>query len=96
MYSPLIESVILEMPEFEPHYLLTIDRQNNTDTMELKVEVREDCYSDEINKMLALKKKLTSRLQSVLGLGVNVKLVEPRSIERSVGKAKRVIDNRKL
>ena len=53
-------------------------------------------YSDEINKMLALKKKLGARLQSVLGLGVNVKLVEPRSIERSVGKAKRVIDNRKL
>ena len=64
--------------------------------MELKVEVREDAYSDEINKMLALKKKLASRLQSVLGLGVDVKLVEPRSIERSVGKAKRVIDNRKL
>ena len=96
VFPTQIESVILEMPEFEPHYLLTIDRQNNTDTMELKVEVREDCYSDEINKMLALKKKLTSRLQSVLGLGVNVKLVEPRSIERSVGKAKRVIDNRKL
>ena len=46
--------------------------------------------------LLALKKKLTGRLQSVLGLGVDVKLVEPRSIERSVGKAKRVIDNRKL
>ena len=46
--------------------------------------------------MLALKKKLAGRLQSVLGLGVNVKLVEPRSIERSVGKAKRVIDNRKI
>ena len=52
--------------------------------------------SDEINKMLALKKKLAGRLQSVLGLGVDVRLVEPRSIERSVGKAKRVIDNRKL
>ena len=75
---------------------MTIARKNNTDTMELKVEVRPDYYSDEINKMLALKKKLTGRLQSVLGLGVDVKLVEPRSIERSVGKAKRVIDNRKL
>ena len=64
--------------------------------MDLKLESRTDLYSDEINKMLALKKKLTARLQSVLGLGVNVKIVEPRSIERSVGKAKRVIDNRKL
>lgn len=96
VFPTQIESVILEMPEFEPHYLLTIDRVNNTDRMELKVEVRSDFYSDEINKMLALKKKLVGRLQSVLGLGVDVKLVEPRSIERSTGKAKRVIDNRKL
>lgn len=96
VFPSQIETVILEHEEFEPHYLLTIDRVNNTDKMELKVEVRSEFYSDEINKMIALKKKLTSRLQSVLGLGVDVKLVEPRSIERSVGKAKRVIDNRKL
>lgn len=96
VFPSQIESVILELPEFEPHYLLTVDRVNNTDTIELKVEVRQDCYSDEIKKMLELKKKLSVRLQSVLGLGVNVKLVEPRSIERSVGKAKRVVDNRRL
>ncbi|MCD7899187.1 MAG: phenylacetate--CoA ligase [Bacteroides sp.] len=96
VFPTQIESVILELPEFEPHYLLTVDRINNTDRMELKVEVRPDYYSDEINKMLNLKKKLISRLQSVLGLGVDVKLVEPRSIERSTGKAKRVIDNRKF
>ena len=96
VFPTQIESVILEMKEFEPHFLLTVGRENNTDTMELKVEVREECYSDEINVMTALKKKLVDRLRSVLGLGVSVKLVEPRSIERSVGKAKRVIDNRKL
>jgi phenylacetate-CoA ligase len=96
VFPTQIESVILEMQEFEPHFLLTVGRENNTDTMELKVEVREDFYSDEINVMTAMKKKLVDRLRSVLGLGVNVKLVEPHSIERSVGKAKRVIDNRKL
>jgi phenylacetate-CoA ligase len=96
VFPTQIESVILEMKEFEPHFLLTVGRENNTDTMELKVEVREEYYSDEINAMLVLKKKLIGRLRSVLGLGVDVKLVEPRSIERSVGKAKRVIDNRKL
>ena len=96
VFPTQIESVILEMAEFEPHYLLIVDRKNNTDTMELQVEVRPEYYSDEINKMLALKKKLAGRLQSVLGLGVDVRLVEPRSIERSVGKAKRVIDKRKL
>jgi phenylacetate-CoA ligase len=60
------------------------------------VEVREEYYSDEINVMIDLRKKIVGRLRSVLGLGVDVKLVEPRSIERSVGKNKRVIDNRKL
>lgn len=96
VFPTQIESVILEMPEFEPHYLLTVDRVHNTDTMELKVEVNPACYSDEINKMVALKNRLRARLQSVLGLGVDVKLVEPRSIERSTGKAKRVIDNRNI
>ena len=96
VFPSQVESVILELEEFEPHYMLIVDRKNNLDTLEVQVEVREQFYSDEINKMLALKKKLGGRLQSVLGLGVNVKLVEPRSIERSVGKAKRVIDNRKM
>lgn len=96
VFPTQIESVILELEEFEPHYLLIVDRKNNTDTMELQVEVREQFYSDEMKQMLILKKKLTARLQSVLGLGVDVKLVEPRTIERSTGKAKRVIDNRKL
>jgi phenylacetate-CoA ligase len=88
--------VRFELRHFENDRLDLVDRKNNTDTMELQVEVRPEYYSDEINKMLALKKKLVARLQSVLGLGVDVRLVEPRSIERSVGKAKRVIDNRKL
>lgn len=94
VFPTQIEAVILEMPEFEPQYLLTVDRVNNTDTMELKVEVRPEFYSDEINKMVALKKKMAGRLQSVLGLGVDVRIVEPKSIERSTGKAKRVIDKR--
>ena len=96
VFPTQIESVMLEMPEFEPHYLLIVDRVNNTDTMELQVEVRPEYYTDEITKMMAMQKRLYARLQSVLGLSVNVRLVEPRSIERSTGKAKRVIDKRKL
>ncbi len=96
VFPTQIESVMLEMPEFEPHYLLIVDRVNNTDTMELQVEVRPEYYTDEISKMMAMQKRLYARLQSVLGLSVNVRLVEPRSIERSTGKAKRVIDKRKL
>ena len=96
VFPTQIESVMLEMPEFEPHYQLIVDRVNNTDTMELQVEVRPEFYSDEIKKMMDMKKRLTARLQSVLGLSVDVKLVEPRSIERSTGKAKRVVDKRKV
>lgn len=96
VFPSQVESVILELNEFEPHYLLIVDRINNTDTLQIQVEVRPEFYSDEMNKMIALKKKITHRLQSVLGISPDVKIVEPRSIERSQGKAKRVIDNRKL
>ena len=96
VFPSQVESVILELEEFEPHYLLIVDRINNTDTFEVQVEVREQYFSDEMSKMIALKKKISHRLQTVLGIAPDVKLVEPRSIERSQGKAKRVIDHRKL
>ena len=96
VFPSQVESVILEMEEFEPHYLLVVDRVNNTDTLEVQVELRAEFYTDEMNKMIALKKKIAHNLQSVLGISPAIKIVEPRSIERSQGKAKRVIDNRKL
>ncbi len=96
VFPSQIESVILDMEEFEPHYLLIIDRQNNLDLLEVHVEVRDGYYSDEISKMLALKKKISDRLQSLLGLKADIKLVEPNSIKRSEGKAQRVIDKRNL
>ncbi|MDR1859555.1 MAG: phenylacetate--CoA ligase [Bacteroidales bacterium] len=96
VFPSQVESVICELPELEPHYLLVVDRVNNLDTLEVQVEVNEKFYSDEMTKMLELKKRITHRLQSVLGITPDVKLVEPRSIERSQGKAKRVNDKRKL
>ena len=69
VFPTQIESVILEMEEFEPHYLLIVDRKNNTDTMELQVEVRPEYYSDEINKMLALKKKIGRSSSKCPGTG---------------------------
>jgi len=94
VFPSQIESVILEMEEFEPHYMLIIDRINNLDILEVQVEVRDGFYSDEITKMLALKKKIAQRLQSVLGISADIKLVEPFSIKRSEGKAQRVLDKR--
>ena len=96
VFPSQVESVLLEMPEFEPHYLIVVDRVNNTDTFQIQVEVRPDYYSDEMNKMIALKKKIAARMQSVIGIQPDIKIVEPRSLERSMGKAKHVIDNRKL
>ena len=96
VFPTQIESVILSLKEFEPHYFLTVDRVNNTDVTELKVEVKEEYFADEMAQMVRLQQKLDNELRSVIGLGFNVKLVEPKSIERSTGKAKHVQDNRQL
>jgi len=96
VFPSQVESVILTLEEFEPHYFITVDRVNNVDTFQVQVELRPQYYSDEMSKILALKKKITSHMQSVIGIQPEIKIVEPRSLERSQGKAKHVIDNRKL
>lgn len=96
VFPSQVESVILELDEFCPHYMLVVDRKGTLDTLEIQVEMREEYYSDEISKIQALRTKLTHRLQSVLGLGAEVKIVEPQTIARSEGKAQRVIDKRVL
>jgi phenylacetate-CoA ligase len=96
VFPSQIEDVILKQKEFEPHYLLIVDRVNNTDTSELKVEVKEEYFTDDMATMVGLQKKLEGELRSVIGIGFKVRLVEPKGIERSTGKAKRVIDNRQI
>ena len=96
VFPSQIEDVILKQEEFEPHFFLTVDRVNNTDTSELKVEVKEEYFTDDMATMVGLQKKLEGELRSVIGLGFKVKLVEPKAIERSEGKAKRVNDKRKF
>ena len=96
VFPSQVESVILEMNEFEPQYLLVVERKGNLDTLQVQVEVRKDYFSDDIGRMLAMKKRLADRLKSVLSIAADVKLMEPNSIARSEGKSKRVIDNRVL
>ena len=96
VFPSQIEAVILTQPEFEPHFMLVVDRINNTDTSELRVEVKEDYFTDDMATMVGLQKKLELELRSVIGLGFKVRLVEPKGIERSTGKARRVIDKRVL
>lgn len=96
VFPSQIESVLLELSETEPHYLLIIEREETLDVVNLLVEVQEQFFSDEIKQLETLRKKLTDKIQSTLGISVRVKLVEPKTIERTAGKAKRVIDNRKI
>lgn len=96
VFPSQIESVLLEMSETEPHYQLIVERDGSLDVLKLLVEVQEQFFSDEIRELETLRKKITNNIQGTLGISVNVKLVEPRTIERTAGKAKRVIDNRKI
>ena len=96
LFPSQVESVLLEMSEIKPHYLLIVDRVNNLDTLELKVEVDEAFFQDKISQLESLRQKLQNNLENALGLGLKVTLVEPKIIERSEGKSKRVIDKRKF
>jgi phenylacetate-CoA ligase len=96
IFPSQIESVLLNMGETKPHYLLIVDRINNLDTLEVWVEVDEIFFSDEIKRLESLSAKIKHQIESTLGISVKVKLVEPKTIERSEGKSKRVIDKRKL
>ncbi len=96
VFPSQIESVILQLPEFEPQYLLVVTRENNRDNLEVQVELKEEYYSDEINKTIEMRDRLARRLQSVLSISADVKIVSPNTLERSVGKSKRVIDKRVL
>lgn len=94
VFPSQIESALLELGETTPHYLLIVDRVNNLDTLEVQVEVEERFFSDEIKELEKLTKKIVTAIQHAIGLAVKVKLVAPKTIERSMGKAKHVIDNR--
>jgi phenylacetate-CoA ligase len=96
LFPSQVETVLLDMSGIKPHYLLIVDRVNNLDTLELKVEVDEAFFLDKISQLESLSKKLRDTLESALGLSIKVTLVEPKMIERSEGKSKRVIDKRKF
>lgn len=97
VFPTQVEEALLGMGgAVAPHYLMVVDRKDNMDRLTVLVEVDEELFSDEIRKLDALKAKVGAVLKQALGIAVNVKLVEPKTIERSEGKAKRVIDKRDL
>jgi phenylacetate-CoA ligase len=98
VFPSQIESVLLDVEGVEPHYLIVVDRQHafKSDELEIWVEVSEDVFSDEMQKMERLEKRLRSEMDSVLGISARIKLVEPKTIARTEGKARRVVDRSEL
>ncbi len=96
VFPSQIEGVLTEIEGTEPHYQIIVSREGALDSIEVQVEVNERYFSDEIRKLEALEKRIKSEIGTVLGISVAVKLVEPRTIPRSEGKAKRVVDTRTL
>jgi phenylacetate-CoA ligase len=96
VFPSQIESVLMNVEGVEPHYLLTVDRQGNLDTLEVQVEVNEKGFSDEVKDLQVLGRRIEKDIKDLLGVTAAVKLVEPKTIQRSEGKAQRVIDKRKI
>ncbi|WP_243546537.1 phenylacetate--CoA ligase family protein [Pseudodesulfovibrio tunisiensis] len=94
VFPSQIESILLETDGLSPHYQLIVNRIGNLDTLEVQVEINEGVFSDEIKNLQRLETKVMKNIKEFLGVTAKVKLVEPKGIERSVGKAKRIIDKR--
>lgn len=96
VFPSQVEHALLQLKEVTPHYMMIVDRINNLDTLEIQVEVEESVFSDRIGELENLTKKIGHVIQQAIGLNAKIKLVEPKSLERSMGKAVHVIDKRKL
>ncbi len=96
VFPSQIEEVLVAIEGCEPHYQLIVDRKGALDVLEIQIEVTENIFFDEMKMQRAFLEKIQKRVESVIGVGVTVKLVEPQSIPRFEGKAARVIDRRSL
>ncbi len=94
VFPSQIETVLLELG-LSPNYLLVVDREGSLDTLEVRVEMTPEMFTDAVKGLEKIEKRIRSALLSTLGLAATVKLVEPKTIARSEGKAKRILDNRK-
>ncbi len=96
VFPSQVEHVLMGVDGVEPHYLIVVDREGNLDTMQVQVEVSDGVFSDEIRVLENLTKHIQKEIKDLLGVTCKVKLVEPKTIQRSEGKAQRVIDKRKI
>ena len=96
VFPSQVESAITGIPGIAPRYLLIVDRVHNLDTLEVQVELLPELVSDEVRKIEALQQRVQRAIEQVLGLGIQLRLMPPNSIERSQGKTQHTIDKRKL
>ncbi|NCA82537.1 MAG: phenylacetate--CoA ligase [Opitutae bacterium] len=96
VFPSQVEDVLVRIEGVHPQYLIVVDRQGNLDTMEIKVEVTEKLFTDEVKGLEALRDKIHHQIKTMLNVSAKITLVEPKTIERTLGKAKRVQDLRKL
>lgn len=96
VFPSQIESILLEIGNIEPHYQIIVDRDGSLDIMEIWIEVSDQMFSDHVKGLESLEKAIYSEIENVLGVSAKVRLVEPKTITRSEGKAQRVIDKRKM
>lgn len=96
VFPSQVESALLEIEEAKPHYMLIVDRVGTMDTLEIQVEIDDRYFSDEMVELNKVRQKIKHKVESILGISVNINLVEHKTIARSEGKAKRLIDRRKI
>jgi phenylacetate-CoA ligase len=96
VFPSQIESVLLGMGELLPHYQIVVERVNNSDILTIEIEISEAMFSDNVKGIEEVEKRISGQINSVLGIGAKIRLVEPKTIARSEGKAKRVIDKRNI
>jgi len=96
VYPSQVESALLAVEGALPHYQIVLTREKGLDEMEVQVEVTPDAFSDTVRAMERLQEKLSEAIAATIGIRVQVRLVAPRTIARSEGKAKRLVDNRNL
>ena len=94
VFPSQVESVLMEMDETTPHYQLIVRREHNLDTLEIRVEVDQQNWSDSIRELEGIRRRIDHNIRSLLGISATIRLVEPYSIARSEGKAQRIIDER--
>ena len=96
VFPSQVEHVLMGIDGVEPHYQIVVDREGKLDTMQVQVEVSGNLFSDEIRMLEKMTRKIQADIKDMLGVTCKVKLVEPKTIQRSEGKAQRVVDNRRI